>query len=109
MGINVKILNSPSVSNDMLNWRELFTDSKFLTIFSIAIARGSVDDLSFTKEKIFRFFDDAVKSDLNNSWSWAKKIQRLWDNLQGQDSNEARKPKDHQLITQIWLEVKHLI
>ena len=101
--INVKILNSPSVSNDMLDWHKLFTDSKFSTIFSTAIARGSADDLSFTKEKIFRFFDDAVKSDLNNSWSRAKKIQRLWDNLQGQNSNKVCKPKDCKLITQIQL------
>ena len=69
--VNVRILNAPPVSNDMLDWRELFTDPKFSTIW------GSASDPSFTQEKILEFLDNVANSNLEVSVSLAKTIRAL--------------------------------
>jgi len=78
--INVRILVSPPVSSDMLDWRKLFTDAKFSTIFSTK--NMPVHDLPFTNNKVYKFLDQAVKSNLDESSGLAKGIRKLWMALQ---------------------------
>ena len=71
----------------MLNWRKLFTDAKFSTIFSTK--NMPAHDLPFTNDKIYKFLDQAVKSNLDESSGLAKGIRKLWMALQ--DPNKPYK------------------